>query len=534
MKHSRLLAIAILLFSIDASAEQWQILGTQALGMGGAFVAIAQGPNGQYWNPAGLGQEKNISGLSIPVAVRAEFTGGLLKDAYKLSNVASDYSKLKTSQTNGTSIDTAQMAALTQGVAALGGLNSPGKGVLIDVNGGAAIKVSKFAFSVNNFTSVGATPVIDTVNIGLGAATGIAGANMNQGVLGAGTVDTTITAANQAASDQIETALTTIGYANLESLICGAAGCLATQNGAITNASTLADALVDQAEDSGLTADQITQAAQKIADNAGAAAPIIIAAASGNPYTNNTSNLTLRGGSFTEAALGYGRGFLLPGLYLGANLKMIRGTVGYDRYGIMTEKASGDNIFKNFDKYSKTTSQLGIDVGALCELNKIVPILPFKPRAGLMIRNINRPKFDMPDTAITNGEKSDYALDAQARLGTAIKPFGFWTVSMDMDLTENSTPVPGFKSRMFGLGTEINVFNRRWLNIPLRAGLMKNMAEASSKYTYTAGAGFNIIHFVLDLGVAVSADTTKYTDDKGKEVTVPANAAGSLRLGFLF
>ncbi|MEK7814113.1 MAG: hypothetical protein AAB296_10165, partial [Candidatus Desantisbacteria bacterium] len=47
------LAIASLL-SCPVGAEQWKILGTRPMGMGGAFVAMAQGPMAQYWNPAGL------------------------------------------------------------------------------------------------------------------------------------------------------------------------------------------------------------------------------------------------------------------------------------------------------------------------------------------------------------------------------------------------------------------------------------------------------------------------------------------------
>ena len=49
-----LILIACAAMPASLSAEQWQVLGTRPMGMGGAFVAVAQGPIAQYWYPAGL------------------------------------------------------------------------------------------------------------------------------------------------------------------------------------------------------------------------------------------------------------------------------------------------------------------------------------------------------------------------------------------------------------------------------------------------------------------------------------------------
>jgi hypothetical protein len=38
----------------DAAAQTAEVVGTRALGMGGAFVAVADDPSAVYWNPAGL------------------------------------------------------------------------------------------------------------------------------------------------------------------------------------------------------------------------------------------------------------------------------------------------------------------------------------------------------------------------------------------------------------------------------------------------------------------------------------------------
>ena len=119
-------------------------------------------------------------------------------------------------------------------------------------------------------------------------------------------------------------------------------------------------------------------------------------------------------------------------------------------------------------------------------------------------------------------------------MGAAISPFNFWTISADMDLTKNKTPVSGFKSRMFGAGTEVNVFNRRWINIPLRFGLMKNIAESNSKVAYTGGVGLNFLHLIVDLGGSISTDTEKFKDSGGTEKEVPANASVGAQFALLF
>lgn len=45
---------ALLLLATPAVAQNFEVLGTRALGMGGAFVAVADDATAVYWNPAGL------------------------------------------------------------------------------------------------------------------------------------------------------------------------------------------------------------------------------------------------------------------------------------------------------------------------------------------------------------------------------------------------------------------------------------------------------------------------------------------------
>ena len=119
----------IALASLPVLAESWQILGPQPMGMGGSFVGVARGNLAQYWNPAGLAQENNVSGFQLPFGARAEFTGDLLKDSRKLSNITAKYEAIQDAQKNSKALNAEQMAAFTQGIAALDSLNKPGKGL---------------------------------------------------------------------------------------------------------------------------------------------------------------------------------------------------------------------------------------------------------------------------------------------------------------------------------------------------------------------------------------------------------------------
>ena len=49
-----LLGLAFVATGHPAAAQQFEIVGTRAAGMGGAFVAVADDSSATYWNPAGL------------------------------------------------------------------------------------------------------------------------------------------------------------------------------------------------------------------------------------------------------------------------------------------------------------------------------------------------------------------------------------------------------------------------------------------------------------------------------------------------
>ncbi|MFH1725097.1 MAG: conjugal transfer protein TraF [Elusimicrobiota bacterium] len=398
------------LLASAASATPWHAMGPRAMGMGGAHVAMAQGPLASYWNPAGLGQLYNVSGLLIPAGIRIEATGSVLEGANDLYQLNEDCAAGLSS------------CSVPRIVDALDRLGQSGNGAFADSGGGVNLKIKRAVLFVNTLSYLGGAPQVDFVNTLAGQ--------------GAGSI------------------------------------------------------------------------------------------------AQNQSKIIVRGGNFTEIGVGYGREIRESGVVLGANLKGIVGQVGYKQIGVVLEEPDAD-AFSDFRDESKTSIQPGVDVGLLWDIRETWPKVPMRPRFGLVGRNLNNPKFNQPDAAKAAGEFDKFSIHGQARAGFAMSPFKFWHLAADIDVTNNLTYIPGFKSRYLSLGTEINVFNRPWLNIPLRAGIQKNLSDTGSGASYTAGVGLNFLHVMLDIGGMISAKTTRIQSE-GETDKIPNNAAFSARFAFLF
>jgi F plasmid transfer operon, TraF, protein len=400
-----LAALVAALIAAPAGATAWLPLGARAVGMGGAGVALAQGPLASYWNPAALGRPTMDSyGLQIPVTVHAGLTGPVIAGAKDLKYANDNCGSLSATDCN---------AAINK---ALSELDHPGNGARIGVGGGPNFKIGKFALFVNGFADVGAVPSIDLKDNAQG----------------------------------------TIG--------------------------------------------------------------------------SNTSALILKGARVVEAGIGYGHELpFLPGLYVGGNLKVMNAQVGYSSQTVINNSDNGNsNILSNFKNNAQTSSNIGIDAGVLWDVNRTFGWMPLHPRVGLTGRDLNNPTFKQPA-----GVGGSYALNPQLRMGASISPFHWWNVAADLDLTNNLTPVDGISSREFALGTEVNVFNRSWINIPLRVGLSKNLAESASGTMFSAGAGLNFLHFMIDASGSVSPKTIE-TQTQGQTTKIPREVTAAIQLSFLF
>ncbi|PCI40404.1 MAG: hypothetical protein COB53_01370 [Elusimicrobia bacterium] len=399
-------ALASLLFFLTtaASATPWHNLGPRAMGMGGAHVAIAQGPSAAYWNPAGLGQLFDSSGVEILAGIRVEATGGVLLGANDLNQLAKDCSK------------TPQVCTTERVNKALDRMDHLGNGASFDGALAVGARVGSGMLFVHSLTYVGGTPEVDHA--------------VNSGDLAL-----------------------------------------------------------------------------------------------------NNSKLILRGGNFTHIGYGMGRELGKSGIVIGANLKLIVGSVGYRQMIIVNEDPGPGSIWR-YDKNSKTSLAPGIDVGAFWDMRETFPSLPARPRLGIVGRNVNAPTFEQPDAATSAGDRTRFPLNGQVRAGLAIQPYDFVTMAADIDLTNNTTSIDRFQSRFLSLGMELRLHNKGFF-LPLRLGLQKNVANADSALAFTTGTSFEFSQFKFEVALQLSPTVTAIQSERVTK-RLPNNLAGSIRLAWEF
>lgn len=251
---------------------------------------------------------------------------------------------------------------------------------------------------------------------------------------------------------------------------------------------------------------------------------------------SNTSNLVIRGARIAELGLGYGHELpWVPGLYLGGDIKAMRADVGYDRFNIVGNSGVTSNLGSSFNSSNNNTSSgnVGIDAGALWDLDKTFNGVAWSPRLGLTGRNLNNPKFDNPASAAADGVSGKFSINPTVRSGLSFSPENWWHFAADADLTRNLTPLDGYASQEVGGGTEIDVFNRSWINIPLRVGIKHNLAQASDGATFTAGTGLNFLHFMIDASGEVGNQSI-VIQNQGNTTRIPREVGGAVQLSFLF
>ncbi|NLH39362.1 MAG: conjugal transfer protein TraF [Elusimicrobia bacterium] len=497
--------VAILsLSAVSVWAEQWQVLGTRPMGMGGAYVAMARGPIAQYWNPAGLAQvsSQTFSGLEIPVGAGIEVTGKLLDNVSNITEVANQIDGVRKSNSTD-KVNADEMSAFIKTLGSLEKINkNEDSGSLIEVAGGLNLKISKIALSINNYTAAGLNPFIDSRNIKVVDDTTV-GSN-----LPTGTGDPTITRPDyKDARNNLSQAIDNIGFGNIEDLFCGTGvNCF---SGVYGNSTDLANALTNEAITNGISAGELTEISNEAVQYSSDAGEIIKNVATGGSFDDNKSNINLKAASFFEAAIGYGRYVnFLPGLAIGGNIKVIQGNIANKTFEFLKEDETKD-VFDDFLDNKESSMKPAFDLGFLWDVNQKYPKIPLHPTLGLTIRNINSPSFD--------GPTGKYKLDRQARFGVSLRPFNWWHLSADVDLTENDTEVDGYKSRELAFGTEINIINRKSFNLPLRLGLMKNLANSNSSTMYTAGLGLTFAYIHFDVAAGISSGETEIDGDKYPE-----------------
>ncbi len=193
--------------------------------------------------------------------------------------------------------------------------------------------------------------------------------------------------------------------------------------------------------------------------------------------------------NFLEAqqlALSYAYAMLEKKISLGITGKIIKG-VAYSR-GIDVDEFDDDFDISDELKNSDKSYEFGLDIGAL-----IHPVSWLQ--VGIVGKDLNTPTFNTP-----SGGK--FKLRPQVRTGVAFIPHEATIITFDADLTKNKTLIPGIRSRVLSLGIEQSIIEVMFL----RAGILKNVEDAQSGLTPTAGLGIHVGAFQLDVGGGYDVD----------------------------
>lgn len=189
--------------------------------------------------------------------------------------------------------------------------------------------------------------------------------------------------------------------------------------------------------------------------------------------------MALRGLEARQVAFSYAYAFADKRFSVGVTGKVIQGAA----YNTKTNLQGGvdPNLLDNFGKAEISTSY-GIDLGAMYRPSSWL-------KFGVVAKDINQPTFDAPDGL-------QYKLTPQVRGGVAVNPWSTMTITADMDITSNQTLVPGLKSQVLSLGMEQTILSEF---ISFRVGTYKNVQDAGSIFTPTAGLGLRMYSFRLDV-----------------------------------
>ncbi len=206
---------------------------------------------------------------------------------------------------------------------------------------------------------------------------------------------------------------------------------------------------------------------------------------------NNLTYVNVKGLAIAEVPLSYAHKFPVKNadLSIGINLKYMEG-ITYSNI-LSLENTDSDTLNDSLDKNKKVSSSIGVDVGILLKADKI--------KVGLIGKNLNSPKFDFYDG-------SQYTLSPMYRAGVAVDLNSWITFAMDIDLSKNSTFIPGYNSQYVGGGLDIHPGS--WISF--RAGIMRNMVQDEEGNIITAGVGLGLKWFQLDVAGEAATKTGTY------------------------
>lgn len=488
------------LVSIPSVVKAVEFQTPGAMGMGGAGVARDNGALTSYWNPAGAAFIKSTFAVKAAVGAGISGSEGLTENIDRLADI--DFDNVKNFNSSA-----AEVGEIVKTLTILDDMKNRQGNFAVNVSVPLGLAVKNIAFGVYGTMEGYVQPIADMTNI-------IPKDVTNSDLVSVQELATAVGGGNTASgyftSDQLA-ALTTL---------------LDNTYGLTTvDATQLANAIDTQLQNSGIDPATVYSA---VTDQ------ILPTLSSGaiNTLDKNTTAVMTKAIQYVEVPVSYGRTVDKKGkLAFGVTGKLISGTV-YQSQILLVNRTDGtlkaQDIVDEMTNNKKTSSAIGIDVGALYKVND-------KLNLGIVAKNINSPKFDTPSyqryltlapNTIETVPGGTVELKPQVRAGVALEPFGWMIFAADLDLTENDTVAPGtvvgssYKSRNFGGGFEFKPAS--WLKV--RGGAYKNLAMDNGA---VLTAGFKL--FMLDVDGAFATQTFVYDGNEiPREVKVNAGMSFTL------
>ncbi len=484
--HHLLLAVfATLACTLLASALEFQPIGFEAIGMGGAGVACAKGSMAGYYNPALLAHSRYTTEVNLSL-------GAGLKE-YNLLDSANKLSKLDMSSFNNMSntnfdFSTGKFGTFTaadrSNIVSIQGIwNSLGSNNGIDISPAVALGVQVLNVGVGIYTT--------------GDATAVAHINPNQNQLifkqdnvadiaGTGKTGTVYFQYNPVTDKYTYNAFDASG-ASMGDLGAQFSGLPGAQQSFLTNVSY----------NKNLTPTTYNNTSIEVAIN-------------DNNNGGNNNYIAVRGLVLNEIPISYAHAIPIPEkfgtLAVGGSLKLISGITYDQKVSVNTQDSTiQDDLTKN----SKTTMTGTIDLGAIYN-----PPVVKNLSIGVVMKDLTSPKFDYADGGSA-------PVDPQARMGV---DYSLWhdrvDFAADLDLTKNA----GLDAHNYQYAcVGANFHPASWFS--LRAGAMNNLADSTLGPIGTIGLGFGLKWFQLDLAAESSFKTTTVQDS-----TIPSYAKINLAL----
>ncbi len=212
---------------------------------------------------------------------------------------------------------------------------------------------------------------------------------------------------------------------------------------------------------------------------------------------NKLTYLDVKGIALLEVPLSYAFGYTLKGntkVDFGINMKFIKGTTYYNILAIDTDS---DTLSKSLKENTKSSSNFGIDLGALIKKDDL--------KIGIVGKYLNAPSFKFYDG-------SKYKISPMVRAGISYDVKDWLNLAMDIDLTENKTLIENYNSQYIGMGAEFKF--EKYASLSLRTGIMRNLVEDDEGFIPTLGLGVGLKWFRIDAAAAASTKQGDFNGDK--------------------